>query len=242
MTTSSVRTTLLRAWTAITSGTLDALIPRRCGLCGRFDTFLCDACAAGLLPASPPRCAGCWGPLQLGARCRTCAAQLTQPLRGMRAAYRMEGDARALVHLVKYDGRFAVAEPMGQLMAAALARWGIRPDAVVAVPLHRVRQRQRGFNQAHHLARACAEASDLPLLTDALQRTRHTAAQVRVGGSAARQRNISGAFVAQAEAAGRRILVIDDVTTTGATLRACAEALRAAGAREVYALTWAKED
>lgn len=154
----------------------------------------------------------------------------------------MEAGARELVHLVKYDGRFALARPMGEAMAHALAAWGIAPDALVPVPLHRSRHRQRGFNQSASLACACAEVSGLPVLDRSLARVRRTTAQVRTGGVAARHQNMQGAFVSRGGVAGRTLLLIDDVCTTGATLRACADALRDGGARRVYALTFAKED
>jgi len=223
---------------------LDAVIPRRCGLCGRFDTFLCPDCSARLPAAAPPRCPTCWSiPGPRGA-CRTCATVLVHSLAGVRARYRLEDGARRLVHALKYEGLSALSEPMGALLAPSLAAWGIPPDLIAPVPLHPGRERRRGFNQAALLARSLGEHAGVPVAERLLRRTRATAAQVRSGGVEARRANVAGAFaVAEAgRTSGRTVLLVDDVCTTGATLRACADALRAAGARSVYGLTFAHED
>ena len=221
---------------------LDAVVPRRCGLCGRFDTFLCRACIAGLPVAGPPRCVTCWGLLGPRGQCRTCASVLVPSLAGVRSPYRLEEGARRLVHALKYDSLSALAGPMGRLMAESLAAWGVRPDLVAPVPLHRSRQRRRGFNQAVLLAEACAESSALPVTCSLLRRTRPTTPQVRTSGAEERRLNVAGAFRLDRPLPARTILLVDDVCTTGATLRACADVLRAAGADRVYALTFAKED
>jgi len=164
---------LTRALRAAGAALLDLAVPKRCALCGRFDTFLCDACTAELSPAVSPRCPTCWGLLDRS-RCWSCAAVLGSSLAGVRAAYQLEGGARRLVHMLKYEGCSALAEPMGRLMAGQFLDWGIRPEIVTAVPLHPSRQRQRGFNQAGQLARACAAATGLPLDTNLLARVRRT--------------------------------------------------------------------
>lgn len=220
---------------------LDLVVPKRCGLCARFDTLLCDGCAARLAPALPPRCNTCWSALDSTGRCRTCASVLVHSLDGLRAMYLLEGDARRLVHMLKYEGISALGQPMGRLLESSYASWGISPDAVIAVPLHRSRRRQRGYNQAALLARGLSDSTSLPFAPDLLVRERQTMAQVRVGNVAARRENVAGAFRAAHSLAGRTLLVIDDVCTTGATLRSCAAALKAAGARRVYGLTFAHE-
>jgi ComF family protein len=234
---------LSRTLRAAGGALLEIAVPRRCGLCGRFDTFLCDGCRATLLPAEPPRCPTCWGVPDARGRCRFCASVLVQPLDGARGTYRLEDGARRLVHAVKYDGLFALAEPMADLMTDTLRSWGIAPDVIAPVPLHPSRQRQRGFNQAALLARRVGANVGLPVETKLLRRVRRTTPQVRTAGADERQRNVAGAFTAPPGAAsGAAVLLIDDVTTTGTTLRACADALRTAGCRRVYALTFARED
>lgn len=226
----------------LTSSLLDLVVPRRCGLCGRFDTLLCGPCAASLPVASMPRCHTCWELLGSQGPCRTCAAELVPSLTGLRSPYVLDGGARRLVHALKYDGLSALAEPMGRLMAECLAGWGIHPDVIAPVPLHPSRQRRRGFNQAVLLARALAGPAGFTAEPGLLRRTRNTAAQVRTAGAEERRRNVAGAFAVSRSIAGSTVLVVDDVCTTSATLRACAVALRAAGARHVFALTFARED
>ncbi len=220
---------------------LDVLVPRRCGLCGAFGEFLCAACAAALPRAAGPRCRTCAAPLVPGMVCRACAALPDQPLTTLAAACRFEGDARRLVHRLKYESLSALAEPMGALMAACPLPHP-RPDVLVPVPLHRARVRRRGFNQAELLARAIGRAHGIPMAPRALVRVRATPSQVRQAGAAHRAANVTGAFACRDDVSGRVVLLVDDVATTGATLRACAAALRAAGAATVHALVFAHDD
>jgi ComF family protein len=167
---------------------------------------------------------------------------LVHSLAGVRSRYRLEDGARRLVHAVKYDGLSTLAEPMGALLTPTLTHWGIAPDLIVPVPLHRSRERRRGFNQAALLARSLGERTSVPVADRLLRRTRATPPQVRTGGVEARRANVAGAFAVTepARVSGRTVLLVDDVCTTGATLRACADALRAAGTRIVYGLAFAQ--
>lgn len=220
---------------------LDVLVPRRCGLCGSFGTFLCPACAAALPRADGPRCPTCAAPLALGTACRACAALPDQPLASLTAACRFEDGARRLVHRLKYESLSALAEPMGALMAACPLPQP-RPDVIVPVPLHRGRARQRGFNQAELLARVVGRTHDIPVAPRALVRVRATPSQVRQASAGRRAANVAGAFACREDVGGRVVLLVDDVATTGATLRACAAVLRAAGASAVHAAVFAHDD
>jgi ComF family protein len=124
-------------------------------------------------------------------------------------------------------------------MAAHLAAWPLAIDSVLPVPLHCDRLAERGFNQAEALAREVANTLRLPLIADGLARVRMTEQQARLD-ARARAENMRGAFRWQGAAPPRRILLVDDVLTTGATMGACAEALRAAGAEMVYGLALAR--
>jgi ComF family protein len=149
-----------------------------------------------------------------------------------RAPLRYEGVGKEVVHALKYRGyRKVVAGLATPLMLQVLGRG--RFDAVVPVPLHRSRQRKRGFNQARLLARGIAAEINAPL-SDTLKVVRSTRDQVELS-AAQRRANVAGAYRASAPLEGR-ILVIDDVFTTGATTSACASTLLQAGAREVHAL------
>jgi ComF family protein len=155
----------------------------------------------------------------------------------VRAVGGYEGALRAIVHAFKYDGCRSLARPLAALMRQRGGDVLTGADAVVAVPLHPARQRERGFNQAADLARHLG----LPVV-DALRRTRRTAVQASLP-AARRHANVRDAFVGTKRAsalAGRTIVLVDDVSTTGATLEACARVLRIAAVREVRALTVAR--
>ena len=145
------------------------------------------------------------------------------------------------VYALKYGERPGLARALGEEMARALPR-GYRPDLVLEVPLHRTRRRERGYNHAAMLADALAKALRAPRLEGALSRVRPTRAQARLG-PAERRANLTGAFraVRPAALAGRSVLIVDDVITTGATHEACLEPLHAAGASALgVALAWAQ--
>ena len=180
-------------------------------------------------------------PLDVDGRCALCRTGL----RGFDAAYcfgSYEGTLRELIHLYKYAGVQPLSEPLSGLLAAALPL-DERFDAVVPVPLHWRKQWQRGFNQSDLLARVIARKRGIPLV-HALRRARFTAAQAGLSNTG-RRRNVSGAFRCRRNAqplSGRRVLLIDDVMTTGSTAAACAQALKQAGVSRVVLLTVARVD
>ena len=151
-----------------------------------------------------------------------------------------EGDLRKLIHLMQYDGMRPLAKELGRRMAETADDFEA-VDYLVPVPLYRWRWWRRGFNQAELLAAAMSRATGIPARGRLLRRTRATESQA---GLSNRQRrvNVAGAFTAPRppEVRGRRILLVDDVMTTGATLEACAKALKRAGARYVGAVTSAR--
>jgi ComF family protein len=183
-------------------------------------------------------------PLDAEGRCALCR----HGLRGFDAAYcfgAYESALRELIHLYKYSGIQTLAGPLGDLLAEALPR-GERFDAVTPVPLHWRRQRRRGFNQAELLAHRVARRCGIPMLRT-LRRVRPTAAQAGLSNTA-RRGNVTAAFRCRRDAlrrgriAGWRLLLVDDVMTTGATAAACAAALKRAGAERVTLATVARVD
>ena len=165
-------------------------------------------------------------------------------LRKARAAYRAEGAVREVIHKFKYEQQFHFLRKLTGWLIEGYARFyeneKERPDALVPVPLYRLRHRERGFNQAQELARTLARHARLPVC-DALERVKATRVQASLRRSE-RLRNQQGAFALKRgfDVAGRKLLIIDDVFTTGATINACAQVLRKSGASRVDALTVAR--
>lgn len=211
--------------------------------------------ADGLLELLYPRravCVGCGDASGLERdwlceRCRQALAErwvgaTTPPdgqIEGAAAAYTYGDPASGMVRALKYGGVRLLTEPMGRHMVRALeGLQPVRADCVVPVPMHRVRLRERGFNHAALLAGEVARALELPVC-DALERVRNTPQQVRLD-DAERRRNLEGAIAIREEVTGRRVLLVDDVVTTGATAGACAGALLSGGAQAVILLCFAK--
>ena len=165
-----------------------------------------------------------------------------EALDGVRAACRFDGITRSAIHQLKYRGARTRAPLLADLLARPLEDRPLHLDLLVPVPLSARRLRERGFNQAEQIATALASRIGVPVEQTVLQRTRHTRPQVGQT-SDQRQTNVAGAFtcLSPERVTGRRVGLVDDVMTTGATLRACADELRAAGASRVYGLVIARE-
>jgi ComF family protein len=150
---------------------------------------------------------------------------------------------RDAIHAFKFGGRRALAGPLGDLLAESGGRIPPGPsiDLVIAVPLHPSRERQRGFNQATLLARRLGRRWELPVAHDVIRRATATTPQTELDAEARRE-NVRNAFVLRrpAAVAGRHVLLVDDIMTTGATVGECAACLRRAGAASVGVLTVAR--
>ena len=220
----------------------DLLFPPRCVGCGHAGQLFCDRCAQAVIPIPHPYCPRCGQP-QAGANlCAPCRALADDPVARARAAAIYAPPLRAAIHALKYENQRQLAASLGRYLVAALGDAVWQPltlDAVVPVPLHAERLATRGYNQSELLAAHLCHATGLPLESGWLERHRDTRPQVGLT-RAERQVNVHDSFAAHAAVAGKRLLLIDDVYTTGATLRACAQAARVAGATTVYALTLAR--
>lgn len=223
---------------------LTALLAPVCAVCNAlldepWSGCVCGRCWRSILPITPPICDRCGDPVPRSEeRCANCANE-SLVIRRARAIGEYEGPLREIIHALKYAGRLSLA----RLLAGHMRRRGTEllseVDYVVPVPLHWRREYQRGFNQARELAQHLG-----PPVLEALRRRRATRAQVELPADH-RRTNVAGAFVIRRRSwgldiRGTKLLLIDDVSTTGATLESCARVLKDAGASDVYALTAAR--
>jgi ComF family protein len=227
--------------TALLGRLLGTLFPSRCVGCGLRGAEICDACRADLPWLTSEVCPLCSRPNRLARICYRCRSA-PPVLDGARAACRFEGVVQQAAHDLKYKGVRGRASLLADLVAEALDRQPIAVDLLVPVPLAPGRRRERGFNQSELIARALGERLGVPVMPSALARIRETPRQVGRSG-AERQENVAGAFGCPAPetVSGRRIALLDDVMTTGATLSSAAEPLKLAGASRVYGLAVARE-
>ena len=232
----------MRLWPRL----FDFLAPRTCAACRRDLPLLvagplCGDCLALARPQTGAQCRRCGVADDSPARlCRRCRSRLFA-VDCIRAAFAYRPPVRELLHAFKYRGRLDAGRLLAGWMAGLLPRHPElgRPLAVVCVPLHPGRLRERGFNQAEWLGRAVAAAARLPL-QEGLRRVKKTRAQ---WGLSRRERgaNLEGAFAWAGTRPARRVLLVDDVCTSGSTLEACARALQAAGAEDIRAFVLARD-
>lgn len=208
--------------------------------------LLCSACRRARTRLEGPRCAVCsqpfGGALEPGFRCMNCGDR-DLCFDFATCAYRSRGVVRDLIHRFKYDRQFHLRHLLGRMLAEGFAEARVRAlgiDAVVSVPLHPAREREREFNQASVLAGIAARRRRLPLV-DCLRRVRYTFTQTHFHREE-RFENLEGAFALRRSAAvaGKNIALVDDVLTTGSTADACAKVLKEAGASAVVVITVAR--
>ena len=227
-----------------------AVFPDLCPLCREpvsgSGVRLCPDCRASLKPIAPPWCPICGKPFAsptgLSHPCGDCQKR-RHPFARARAAAAYSGALAEGIRRFKFHAEFSLHRFLTGLLDEAYAREldGQPPDLVIPVPLHPNRLRKRGFNQALFLAKALCRGRALPLQADNLRRTRDTLSQYGLNAKQ-REKNVKGAFaLRRPEAvAGRSVLLVDDVFTTGATARECARVLRKAQAASVEVLTLAR--
>jgi ComF family protein len=211
---------------SVVASLLNLLFPPRCVGCNTWGAWLCPSCMDEILFFEPP-----WPPL----------LDAIEPLQGVRAAAHLSGPLREAIHRFKYRGLRVLSPVLGEMLYDC---WDAEPwpvDVIVPVPLHPQRQRERGYNQSALLARELARHTGLPAVEGVLLRIVPTPPQVGLR-AIERADNVRGAFRCRHDAlAGKHVLLVDDVLTTGATLRACANALLEGKAQAVWGLTLAHD-
>lgn len=221
--------------------TLDLLFPRWCLGCGREGSYLCPACQGTLVEITAPLCPRCGCPEPEGKFCSACAHE-TSVLNGIRAPFRFEGLVRDAIHQLKYRNLRALAEPLARLLYNFLQTNPMPTDVLVPLPIHDKRWRERGYNQSELLAQELGKLTGLTVVTNSLVRTGFSNPQTSTTNVRERRQNVAGAFTCLDERLENlRVLLIDDVATSGSTLSAAAEALNAKGVRSVWGLVLARE-
>ena len=227
--------------TAARDAALDVLFPIRCLDCGAFGRFVCDDCIDALPKLARPFCDLCASP-GIDGVCERCR-QWPPAADSIRSPYLYERGTAVYraISMLKYGGVRSAARDMGDWLAAFIAaRRAPAFDVIVAVPSHRSRVRRRGYAQASLIAAALAERLGKPLDADALERIVNAPSQLDTESRDERRRNVQGGFAARSDFGGKRVLLVDDLVTTGATMSACAESLKSAGAIAVFGLSVAR--
>ena len=218
---------------------IDLVLPPRCGGCRRAGTWFCPSCDSASRRLEEPICRRCGAEVESARPDCGCSARL-RSLTRVRSAVAYEGPVERAVQRFKYEGCRPLAGPLALLIAERMLVEGLPGDEVLAVPLHPRRLATRGYNQSELLARELRRRLAMSVPSGRLERLRDTPAQV---GQDRRRRleNVHGAFAwSGPHLRGRPLLLVDDVVTTGATLEACACALKQAGAGSVVGLTVAR--
>jgi ComF family protein len=220
---------------------LDLLFPRKCVGCGREGEYICHSCRQLLTPITPPVCPRCGRPQPDGILCHSCVDW--QPrIDGIRSPFVFDGVIRHAIHELKYRNLRALAVSLAEMLNDHLSSNPVPGDVLVPVPLHPKRWRERGYNQSGLLAIELRKLSGLPAVDDCLLRKQHTSPQARSASINERRSNVTNAFVCRDNRLqGKQVLLIDDVSTSGATLDACAAALKSSGAASVWGLVLAME-
>jgi len=224
---------------------LDFIIPLRCPGCNQKGTWFCDDCLAKVRPVESFTCAVCGDEAIKGITHPRCQGKYT--LDRLISIYEYEGPIRKAIHWLKYKDVTGLAKILSDLMVEEVQELGLDfgfDTIIIPVPLHWKRAWTRGFNQAELLARPFGKSFNLEVRDNLLRRKRNTESQVKLKHDERRE-NVSGAFEVpewrKEEVEERDFLLIDDVCTTGATLNACANALKRAEARYVWALTLTRD-
>jgi len=230
-------------------GFISLLFPEKCAFCrtllltrGEEIPVLCLACEKEIQWMVPPHCPRCGRPFPKGSTSHLCSDCLKQKLffDWGRAVVLYQGVLAEAIRRFKYHGDISLAGPLG-LFWNRMNLEDLSFEAILPVPLHPARLRERGFNQALLLGKILAKIHNKKVLPKALRRIRNTIPQVQLDHSE-RERNVRGAFAVREkqEILDKRLLLVDDVFTTGATVNECARVLKKSGAKEVFILTLAR--
>jgi ComF family protein len=220
---------------------LDFLFPRFCVGCGKEGDFICDSCQASLARIEAPVCPQCGKPQTDSILCSNCI-DWKADIDAIRSPFRFEGVIRKAVHEFKYKNLRAIAGQLAHFLGDYLTENPIHYEVLVPVPLHDKRLKERGYNQSALLAKELNRLTGLPVNETCLVRNVYNVPQAKTRNVEERRQNVIGIFsCVNEDLFEKKVLLIDDVTTSGATLNACASALKGTGATSVWGLALARE-
>lgn len=226
----------------LTHSALNLVLPLHCLGCQANGQLLCPTCKEALPPLNSPFCRICADPLRGGGTgaCSRCQAGALA-VDGIRAPLLMEGLIQDAIYHLKYRNLRALAPELAEILYRYLQTHPLPGDSLVPVPLHPRRLRRRGYNQALLLASELGKLSGMEVKDGLLKRIKDTPPQAEATSLERRRLNVADSFDCRGDVAGAKIILIDDVATSGSTLSACAEALKQAGASSVWGLTLTRQ-
>jgi len=225
----------------ISSELIKFFFPARCIGCGKWGDFLCQRCVKKLPRISPPICLKCGKPETSGSYCAACWGTTTS-IDGIRSVFHFEGVIRKAIHELKYYHLKAISACMTQFLYNFLQENPVPGDLIIPVPIHKNRIKQRGYNQSSLISAELGKLIGIPVVENCLVRARDTYPQVRSLNLDQRRKNVHNAFTCNSGTYdGKKVILIDDVCTSGATLEACAVALKKGGFESVWGVTIARE-
>jgi ComF family protein len=220
---------------------LDFLFPQKCLGCGEEGELICRKCLKSLPRILPPLCPRCGKPQSSGILCSGCVNWQTA-ITGIRSPFKFEGTLRQAVHQLKYKNLRSLSRPLAGLLSDYLQSNPLPGQVLVPVPLHPRRYKERGYNQSALLARELGKLIGLPVVEDCLARKKYILPQAQTKSVEERRYNVNKAFTCRSSAVQNKyVVLIDDVATSGATLDACAAALKSSGSLSVWGLVLARE-
>ena len=220
---------------------LDILFPRYCVGCKKEGSFICDSCLRAQPLIAPPVCPLCGRPQASSMLCSDCI-RWKADIDGIRSPFRFEGVIQQAVYQLKYRNLRSIAPMLAGFLYDFMEKNPIQGEVLVPVPLHKSRIRERGYNQSTLLAKGLAKLCGLPVIHNSLVKHEKSLPQARTTSVEERKKNVSDVFSVRDEyLKGKAIILVDDVSTSGATLDACAGVLKEAGAVSVWGLTLARE-
>jgi ComF family protein len=220
---------------------LDLFFPQRCLGCGDEGELICHKCRKSLPRIMPPVCPKCGKPQSSGILCSECIIWHTN-IEGIRSPLRFEGTVREAVHQFKYKNLRSLSLPLAFLLSDYLQNNPLPLQVLVPVPLHPRRLKERGYNQSGLLAHELGRLINVPVVDDCLTRQKYILPQAQTKSVEERRYNVNKAFYCRSSILhNKKVVLVDDVATSGATLDACAEALKSNGTLSVWGLVLARE-